>query len=784
MKQLLSEFYDLIDLRISKAWSKTKKPFLISMAEGLQVICEKAIHIGSYAEEDTSEDQLDCTLIHYEWMREVKSFLVLWRDVIFQYQKGLILEREGEISESGLEYLLDLSEERVQAASTYIKTYFDEISKRLASDQEHSTYLQNQSPIANPWPIFQEQINTIVSQGHLLIDQYDKVLKTKDDFNKISRGTLHTISSFKAEIKRIKKMAIETTAIVKDHLTDDPQKIVKHVASVEEQLLAFNHHNTYTFNMEQIITDMVADVEVPVALIESQLQSKEINFAGATKNWLESEIQPLMMEAHEILESITNSMKMALVNIKNRIVLIDKDVKEVSPPIDSDNLLEPITSLVTTLDGELEELESYEGQVSSRISTHLSITDLYKGDRPFLDGSQQYIIGQLNLDQTAWIQKIKQWVLDKAVILKGFMANVANEESLSDSEKIVRYVKSRDVNESNTHYSNIFSAQGYIGESFWVGRTKELARMSQLITNWREGFRGSVILSGKRFCGKTVFGELIIQRYFPHRSVSITPGSTLKINGRTIEVEEDISIALDFIKKNVADEPYLIWIDDLELWQGTTVTSSQNVRTLLRYIDDLSAQLFFMVSMSNGFKHHYNRMHKMDKVFQAEINLDFMSEQEILQAIMIRHGATHRILVDDEGNKVQPQALTKMVYKLNRQARHNIGHALNLWSYFTYKVNDQEVIYSPELNLELPNFINDENSILFRAILMSKRTNEYRLRKSLGKAFKSKYQAIVQRLINLGIFKRHVDGLLEINEGVVNEVATYLNEARYIKYNR
>lgn len=171
----------------------------------------------------------------------------------------------------------------------------------------------------------------------------------------------------------------------------------------------------------------------------------------------------------------------------------------------------------------------------------------------------------------------------------------------------------------------------------------------------------------------------------------------------------------------------------------------------------------------------------MEKVFQAEINLDVMSEEEIRESIMIRHGATHKKLVDDEGALVLPQEFSKMVQRLARMYGGNIGEALNHWSYFTKRRNDQEVSFNPNWTLSMPDFINDENSILIRAVLMNKRTNEYRLRKSLGKAFQSKYKAIVQRLINLGVLVRHGDGLLEVSEGVVNEVAALMDENRYIK---
>jgi hypothetical protein len=65
---------------------------------------------------------------------------------------------------------------------------------------------------------------------------------------------------------------------------------------------------------------------------------------------------------------------------------------------------------------------------------------------------------------------------------------------------------------------------------------------------------------------------------------------------------------------------------------------------------------------------------------------------------------------------------------------------------------------------------------------MEKRTNEYRLRKLFGSPFQEKFNFIIQRLISIGILTRHIDGWLEVNEVVVNEVGKILEEKNYLKF--
>lgn len=789
MEGLLSEFYDLIDLKVQDAWSDpASAAHLNSLSQGLADLCEKVIQIGTYADEKPNDqtpsidDRYVQAFIHYEWMREAKSFLILWRDILFQYQKGQILLNEGEMTSSGVEYLFDLSKERMEEAMSHMKGFFD-TSKKLSSEKAKIDYLETQALRTNPWSLYQEQINTLVTQSHILLDKHEKLQKTVSDIDRIHTDVENVSTLIHEELKRIEEVGEETITIIKSHLATAPQKIIKHIESTELEVLAHNYYSTYINNTDDALSEMISDIEVPKKLVNAQIQYKEINFQQSTQLWLEGEVQPLIREAQDVLDNTGNGMRMALTNVKNRIMLsLQDNGEDALAHANPEEIFLPIVTSIGTIEDRKEQLDEYHNLLTSRLQNQLNVCHVYSENQNFLDTSQQYRIGQINLDQTAWVQKLKSWILDRAGFVRGFMANVAQEESLSPAEKIVRYVKSRKHQEENHQYNNIFSAEGYIGESFWVGREKELAHAVQLINDWRSGFRGSVIISGKRFCGKTVFGELIAHRHFPTRTIRIQPYSTLKIDGRTFEVNDDIGAAISFVKKYTLNEKYLVWIDDLELWQSPDIPMSRNVRALIRHIDDLSSQLFFMVSMSNWFKHHYSQMLRIDKVFQSKINLDYMPEEEVREAIMIRHGATHKLLVNDQGEKVLPQAFSNMVKKVSNLADHNIGQALNNWSYFTFRHTEDQVIHDPSLNHQLPDFINEENGILLRAILMAKRTNEYRLRKRLGISFKNKYKAIVQRLINLGVLSRHVDGLLEINEGVVNDLAALLHDARYLKY--
>ncbi|MEM6966351.1 MAG: hypothetical protein AAF573_16425, partial [Bacteroidota bacterium] len=226
------------------------------------------------------------------------------------------------------------------------------------------------------------------------------------------------------------------------------------------------------------------------------------------------------------------------------------------------------------------------------------------------------------------------------------------------------------------------------------------------------------------------------------------------------------------------------WIDDLEKWSDTNITLGQNVRALNDAIDNFGNRLFFMVSMGNWTLSFLDKTYEILKVFQAEINLDRMPADEIKRAILIRHGATHKTLINEDDEELSPQDFQKNINRIYRIVQGNIGEALNHWANGIVTADEERVRFQDATNYAFPDFINADTALIMASLMMEKRSNEYRLRKLYGPAFKEKFQHLIQRMISVGILKRHLNGWLEINELVVNDVGRLLEEKGYLKFNR
>ncbi|MCB0583992.1 MAG: hypothetical protein KDD06_01485, partial [Phaeodactylibacter sp.] len=238
----------------------------------------------------------------------------------------------------------------------------------------------------------------------------------------------------------------------------------------------------------------------------------------------------------------------------------------------------------------------------------------------------------------------------------------------------------------------------------------------------------------------------------------------------------------EFIRKNTLNQRPLVWLDDLELWWSPSIPLNQNVRVLRRYIDAYSSNIFFLVSLSNGLAGYLQQLHNVGSLFQAELNMDFMSADSVREAILIRHGATHKALLNEQFQEASPQQFNRLAARVHRAAEGNIGEALLHWALSIHKNDDDSAFIHPLPEYALPDFLNPDTAVLLCAIIMQKRTNEYHLRKLMGPPFSEKYVNILRRLLSVGLLSRHPNGWLEVNEVAANAVGALLESKDYIKY--
>ena len=793
LQDLLANFETVTDRSIKKTWEAKNLPINLEvMASEAKNVSKALVEIGDYCYQELMKNESELTVnqcyaynwVCFEWTNLAKEFMILWRDILFQQQKGQILKMDRLTSATALRALNLQSQESLEKA---IYDFKGDVERGLNILEKNQIKSVKQCKLQqNPWPVYKKQLLEMGEQCQVLQTDYRVLLNVAANFNEIESLVRQTEKFCSEEIKDVTQIADQTIADIEKENLPRLGQIVKYLEDLEAGISLPNHFNRFTTNLEHRINEIAAKAEMPVGVDRGMVEIKDLTFKRSTKQWLDAEILPILYEIWELTENTHNGLKMALINIKNRAILLDAEEKEGKKvDFDKSTISQPLNAfyrVAAQAEASLLELRII---IDERLAKDFNVSEIYNANRAFLPiPIQAATLNRFKKRQNKIQNRVgnifnRQWKK-----IQDLRKTVAREDALSNSEKIVRLIQSRTGESSNSNYASIFLTKGFIGESFAVGREQELAHAKDLIDNWRDGFRGAVVITGERFSGKTILGELIANQFFDNNTIRLAPNTLINLNGRRITTGFDLEPVLAFIKKNAPKQPPLIWIDDMELWWDRDLPLSQNVRTLRKFIDGNANRLFFLVSMSNWLNTHLNLFHETSKVFQAEINVDRMSLSEIREAIMIRHGATHKKLVNKDGEALSRHEFRKMIDKIYKISEGNIGEALNRWSCATMWIDDERVQHKGGLNYGLPDFLSPDSSILLSAIMMERRTNEYRLRRLFGPAFTDKYSPILRRLLGTGVLRRQLDGWLEINETLVNELGHLLEDKGYLKYHR
>jgi hypothetical protein len=748
------------------------------LAENIALIAGQMTEIGDRCSAVLSEKEtplnhemaMSCHVVTFVWAEQAKMFLLLMRDSLFEQQKAAILYKDKALSEEKMRALWQQTTDLLKKALQGVK----EITLQQPNEAEELKQLKQWKHQENPWGIYKAQLALLVEQANLLNEGHQSLI---------------TIQEVLYATELIVKNTIETC--LSDLETNNNK-----IDSVIDLITSVDSKSSYTLSAIHEVTNKIKSVVYISAFkeqLERLLQAHDIKISPVVQinggvlerrsflpyknisQWFESEIYPLLYEVWEITEQGTTGLRMILLNMTNRLNIIQKERPD-DLFKDHASLIKPLHTFQKDLITLGDNITNLVGLIDNRVQEELKISNLFDTQAHFLSVSLQSTLNRkIWHNENGWLAQAQRWTktaLDKVNTVK---SKFDKRRQLSVSEKITLCLKSRMADVDNKHYTNIFLTKGYVGESFIVGREANIERFGDLVLNWQQGFRGSVFLTGDRFSGKSVFGEIVARKFFLHNFHSLVPNSTLTIGGRKMQTSYDLKEALDFVCKHSDNKKTMLWIDDIEVWWSSKIPFYQNIHYLMDCIDAYSNRIFFVVSTNSQARKQIANYSNAKRIFQAEINLNLLSKEAIQQAIIVRHGATQKKLIDAKGEVLSPPAFNKLVTKIYKASSGNIGESLLHWANSTYYVDDNTVEHRAETYKSLPSFLNEDSTLILELLLLHKRANEYLIRQLLGaNAFDMRYATVIRRLINIGVLKRQLDGFIEIETTVVNDLKQML----------
>jgi hypothetical protein len=326
------------------------------------------------------------------------------------------------------------------------------------------------------------------------------------------------------------------------------------------------------------------------------------------------------------------------------------------------------------------------------------------------------------------------------------------------------------LQDENTHYDSLFLNKKFIGDLFLVPRRNQENKLKLILDQWKQGFHKSVLISGDRLSGRSTFLDYSANKFFGKNIVTLTPNCDAIIDGRKFKTTNNLKEALDYVKNNnTKSSKPIILLDDLELWRDEKHSLLSNIRALMNFIETASDNAFVMASTTKMMVKHLDNRLKFSNAFSHVMNVSEADENEIVNAILLRHGAAHRDIVSEKLELISNSKLRVLALKLSKQNTYNFGNTLQSWTYNTHVQENQTVLYK-DSNYEFFDFFTSEEIIILKQALLFTYISEFGIKNVTTTSFDADFKSALRRLMNVKILVRHINGFLYINPVVVNDI--------------
>jgi hypothetical protein len=723
----------------------------------------------------------------YYIINDVISYLLLLRDYYFQLKKTELLNNYNEIQDEKLT-------EYTQTVITEISTAFSELLINDFENNKNSDLNKKQQQkvikklrYKNPWHINEKKIENINQQFNYLKIKFENLVITGNTFNNIQKKLLNSGNSGKIELDEIKKKVSDVEnllSIKKQNVNkDNIEELIKQLDKIESEVKYKYHIEEFNVLLLDDIEKLTDETQFPIDIQSNNIIYTDVNFKLRLKYWLDKNIFPPLSEIWEIVEVNSNGLKMAIRNMIN----ILRNAIDTGELKNFDVTISELSEYIKPFSKNIHSGEIFINNLSTRtlisINTDMKLSVIFNQKKYFLTSGAEINNYKPEFIIFKPLNKLIKLFSTKSNQISLYFQNLKYEQKTGNKEKIVRYIKEREVKESNSHYDNFFITKGYYGDTFLVERKNEKKQIKEVYLNWLDNFRASVLVYGEHTSGKTVFCESFASEFFPLHTIRLVPGTKIQNAKTKIELTYNLEKTLKTIQKEYKEERNLILIDNLELWWDNEYTLSFNIKSLCTFIDKYSERFFVLASVNSATKNYISELMPFDKTFQAIIDIGPLSFEQTIKAIQNRHIAAQKTLINKRNKQpVGKSEFKKYVKQIYKHSNGLTGQSLFLWTLFTTIETENSVIFNSLKLNKLPDFINNENGLILSYIYLQKKTTEIRLRKMFGPDYKDNYENIVKRLSGLGVLKRNVAGWIEINELIIDDLADLLKQKKLIEF--
>ncbi|WP_010227174.1 P-loop NTPase family protein [Gillisia marina] len=720
----------------------------------------------------------ECYLLNYALAKSFKDLMLLHRDVFLQLHIVSHKFQENVVDKRSLEaHLIESKSILLQALNAFQKNIEQEHRTIIRFEKSGKDISRKIKHHQNPWPVYKDQFENILEQIQL-IDAADKTFKKIIEiFNSIKNYTVGSYENSLAEAKNSEDTIEQLSASLE--VMNDNEAIPLVVADID---LAVKKIETSSGRKLEGFTDLVEDrtkslstLNFPTDINAGLLLIKKIDFNKSVKKWLDYELLPYLIDLWEKQNNLASYYKHSLLNLKSSLKLITKN-KSLTP---LNAQIVTLKEIQKTIGLNITKQQQIISQIEYKLANELLATNVYKPEE-FLEVSFQSSINQYTTESSGllidWFHKAK-------IALKSL--NSSYEKTISSQqdnsiEKAINCIKFRMVKEENAHYDTLFLNKNFIGDLFLVPRVEEETKLYNCFNDWQKGFNKSALITGNNLSGKSTLMEDFAKKHFGKDIILLETDSTITIEGRKFKTTKNLKEALQEVNKNIYNTKPVLLIDDLEYWRSEEISFLDNVRALVNFVLSESDRTFVMVSMSKAMQRHLDQRLPFSNAFTTRLNLNKTRTEEIFKAVLIRHGASHKKLVNKDMHVMSPKQIENNVQELCSQFKNNIGEVLQAWAYST-KMTENNLVIFEEAECNFEDFFSSEELIILKYVYLYKYVNEVLLKNFLGKSYNINFDSGIKRLVNTKVLWRNSNGNLILNRVITSDIFEILRYRGTIK---
>ncbi|MGB5418646.1 ATP-binding protein [Algibacter sp.] len=735
--------------------------------------CNSYIKLASQAHDELL--QLDINnnevfLLHYSFAETFKDFAILNRDVLLHLEiakhKHLDMALNAEAVHN---HFLKSQTLLLEVTESFLKTINSEHESIYKSTNNSLKSLNSIKHLKNPWSIYKNQLGAITKQIKGVFDSYYPLGKIVETFNGIKSHHYNFIEKITSTSEGLKSQIGKTIKLVEaNEKNADIANLIAFIDDAESLIVTDKELNEVYTQAIEFKIQTLGENSIPIETNGGLLFNRTIDFNKTVKKWFDFEILPLLFELWDYQTNMKSFFKHSLINLKSSLLVSKSDEN-------LDSLLSQLKMLKNThqtISANIKIIEGIALKINQKFESQFNFTSIFSSG-PFLEVSIQSSLVQFANEQNTLFGELKDKFNTRfnGVNKKYKKSHLFNNQN--KVEATIDCISYRMFKEVNAHYDSLFLNKSFIGDLFLVPREDQELALQNCMEQWQNGFNKSILLTGDRLSGKSTFVEYISKKYFAKHTLHIKPDSTLTYSGRKFTSERDLKAILQNIKKNLHGNKTLIAIDDLELWRDENHSLLSNVRALLSFIEATSSQVLVIVTSSIQMQEHLDKRLSFSEYFSNKINLNKALFVEIHKAVLLRHGATHKTIIDVSNEPFSQKQIERNVNKLAHNLDYNIGEVLQAWTYGTTVIDINNVIYD-EKDFKFYDFFNHTEIIILKYVMLYKYINEYMLKNFLSSSQETQFKSSLKRLINTKILLRDNEGWLYLNMVINKDVKQLL----------